>query len=244
MKDTFLITNGCSFVEGHNCIENPKVDLGNIISQKLNCDYTNLARGGNSNDAIFRTTFNYLESKSFNNIKTKYNNIYLIIGLTAWARFDMYIKEVDNYISINAGGVNGMLTHDLDLNLNLINNEIVHLHKMYGVDFKNTNLTQFLIQYLTIFGEYEPNKHRILRELELLNSYCKLNNINLVVFNSLEGLKPYDLPSNLNFYKDDHKTWFARIEKTNMGYNDHPNGMATEIMANHLINYMSEIQIL
>ena len=86
MKPDFLIFNGCSFTEGgglsnrfilnqygydtpldvnveyHN-IKN-ELRFSKLVSKHFNCDYVNLAESCNSNDNIFQSIFDYVESNT------------------------------------------------------------------------------------------------------------------------------------------------------------------------------------
>jgi hypothetical protein len=101
-KIKYLVTNGCSYSAGA-CMytgddeevkkNQNKNRFSKKLSEKLNCEEINLARPGGSNDRIFRTTFDWIQEN-----KEKVKDTLFIIGLTAFARVDLYDKKKNRYL--------------------------------------------------------------------------------------------------------------------------------------------------
>ena len=63
------------------------------LSEKLNCEEINISQSGGSNDRIFRTTFDWIQSN-----KEKVKDTLFVVGLTTINRVDLYSKHDNRYI--------------------------------------------------------------------------------------------------------------------------------------------------
>ena len=82
---------------------NPKIINASIVplkagilkklSEKLNCEEINISQSGGSNDRIFRTTFDWIQSN-----KEKVKDTLFVVGLTTINRVDLYSKHDNRYI--------------------------------------------------------------------------------------------------------------------------------------------------
>ena len=63
------------------------------LADKLNCEEINIATGGGSNDRLFRRLFNWIE-----NNEEKVKDSVFVVGLTHWARKDLYSVNLQDYI--------------------------------------------------------------------------------------------------------------------------------------------------
>ena len=77
----------------------------NYLSKKLSWTLVNHAASGCSNDRIYRTTTDYINSL------TNYDNLYIIIGWTSWEREEWLVDG--EYYQVNASGMNYFPTADL-----------------------------------------------------------------------------------------------------------------------------------
>lgn len=99
MNPDFILFNGCSFTEGGGLEDadilnkygymlskrknqyfeiREELRYSNILSKKIGCDYINLAESCNSNENIFKTTFEYIHDTDL----SKYKNKIAIIQIT------------------------------------------------------------------------------------------------------------------------------------------------------------------
>lgn len=119
MKPDFLIFNGCSFTEGGGLsnrfilnqygydtpldvnveYHNIKSELrfSKLVSEHFNCDYVNLAESCNSNDNIFQSTFDYVES----NIDklSEYENVICFIQTTMAQRKTIWYNNIKHNLN-------------------------------------------------------------------------------------------------------------------------------------------------
>ena len=240
-----IILNGCSFIAGHWS------DYSSTLSYHLT-DLTgsrpiNLAKAGGSNERIFRTTFNYFEAM-------KPQNSLVVIGLSHWARFELYEESTDYYFPMN------FLSHDFQKDLKTIIGRKEHHYLDHEFDlaaaerkeFKNffskfslTELRKAVLLYVTVFRNKRSVLEDVLREVKLLKLLCDSTNNKLLVFNSLDCLHEPDLDY---FFKiADHDSWYDKIiidkqEHPDPGFKSHPNSesnleVAKQILKEYEIRY-------
>ena len=212
-----IILNGCSFIEGHWS------DYNSTLSYHLT-DLTgsrpiNLGKAGGSNERIFRTTFNYFEAM-------KPRNSLIVIGLSHWARFEIYDETTDFYFPMN------FFSHDFQQDLkNIIGRKEHHyLDKEFELaaaerkEFKNffsqfslKELRKAILLYVTVFKNKQAVLDDVLREVKLLKLLCDSTNNKLLVFNSLDCLHEPGLDY---FFKvADCDSW---LDKIIMDKQEHP----------------------
>ena len=183
-----IILNGCSFIEGHWS------DYTSTLSYHLT-DLTgsrpiNLGKAGGSNERIFRTTFNYFEAM-------KPQNSLVVIGLTHWARFELYDDTTDFYFPMNffsddfesdIKNIIGRKEYQyIDHELNLAAAEKKEFKKFFS-NFTSEELRKAVLLYITVFKNYQAVLDDVLREVKLLKLLCDSTNNKLLVFNSLDCL--------------------------------------------------------
>tara|TARA_R100000027_G_scaffold48118_1_gene36850 strand:- start:123 stop:818 length:696 start_codon:yes stop_codon:yes gene_type:complete len=86
--EKLLITNGCSFTFGDELKDRKNQAFPYVISKNLNIPVINLAYNGKSNEAILRTTLEYV----FNNDLSKVEPIF-ILGWSGISRKEFYINN-------------------------------------------------------------------------------------------------------------------------------------------------------
>jgi hypothetical protein len=190
MKPDFLIFNGCSFTQGGG-LENPFIlnlygyDLpikednseyfeirkelrySNHISEYFKCEHVNLAETCNSNENIFQTTFNYVES-NLEKLK-KYNNIYCFIQTTMSSR--KTVKYRGEIINLNGFDKN-------NFPFTTKNGYYDSLQKWYEI---------YVVDIFDEKTEAKKNK----KEIYTLKEYLKSKNIktHFIIYSDIELLK-------------------------------------------------------
>jgi hypothetical protein len=85
MKQKLIITNGCSFTWGDELSNREQEAYPYIIGKKFNCSVRNLAENAQSNEAIVRTTIEYLMTHDLSD----YDPV-LIIGWSGISRKEIW----------------------------------------------------------------------------------------------------------------------------------------------------------
>lgn len=191
-----------------------------VLSDKLNCEEINIATGGSSNDRIFRTTFDWIE-----NNKEKIKNTLFIIGLTHWARKDLYSVNLQDYI------ISSEIFQDFDRIAN-------------DVNCKQEEVKQwrdFELKYLTDEDEIEK---KVIRDCVLLDSLITQLNGDVIFFNGLR--ESNIIHPKLNFLQFDSKhykgyDWCHFIRKHDPTWDGgHPNEQHHHQMANQLYKFIDK----
>jgi hypothetical protein len=117
MKKSLLVTSGCSWTLGVGvgfqngmtdeqysqiCWDSDICDqlsFRGILSNKYNLDNINLAGGGNSNQRQFRLIKKFFTSKETKDLLTKYDQVFVLHGITSTARNELYVVEKNRMIS-------------------------------------------------------------------------------------------------------------------------------------------------
>jgi hypothetical protein len=250
-NDSLIITNGCSFVAGHDGEKFPNRILARVLGNKMSSDFVSLAKSCNSNDAIFRTTFNYLTSNDFLNKEHEYKKTYLIIGLSDYGRLEFYNDTENTYLQYSlatASASSNIGTFESDFKFIETENKLLSNHlKNSLTPVPELSLHEFMLVYELVLNKYKVHMHRNVREMVLLNSYCIQNNINLLFFNALHGIDVKDIPTGINFYKkfsfyEHFASWKESLTPDTLIPDDgHPNELGVDIMSDELIEYMNKL---
>ena len=174
-----IILNGCSFIAGHSVLKN--TTLGYHLKTLSGIEPINLALHGSSNQRMFRTTYEYLSNN-------KITNSLIILGITHWARIELYDEEKEKFYPINfwSNEFESILKKVIaNAESKYVDNEIKLIDNK-GWD--STFLKKFIIFYLATFKNEKIERAKIEREIVLFEHYCKANNNTLITFNSLEGV--------------------------------------------------------
>jgi len=118
MKDTILLTFGCSWTFGEGSgyedwmnekeyekiRENEKICYENgwrkRVIEHFDIDHINFGEPGSSNDRQFRLAKQFFASKKFEEIYTSYKKIIVLWGITATNRYDFWCKDTNRYEKI------------------------------------------------------------------------------------------------------------------------------------------------
>lgn len=131
------------------------------LADKLNCEEINIATGGGSNDRLFRRLFNWIE-----NNEEKVKDSVFVVGLTHWARKDLYSVNRQDYI------ISTEIWQDFD-------------YIAEEVNCKQEEVEQwrdFELKYLTDTDEIEK---KVMRECVLFDSLITQLGGDVVFFNAL-----------------------------------------------------------
>lgn len=239
-KYKYLVVNGCSFVEGGPMLadyelEYPKSTryseltsverkhfkiihrFSKLLSDSLGCEEINLAKGGGSNDRIFRTTFDWVE-----NNKEKVNKTLFVCGLTDIFRRDLYSLYDDRYV-VNSSPIESAYTCSQHATTK---SEAEQWYK-------------FELNYLQ--KESELLK-KLLRDCILFDCYIKGLSSNIIFFSSFQG-GVFD--ENINFLKFknekyDGYTWAKFIGSYRRYSLHHPNADDHKMLSSLLYKYIKE----
>ena len=232
-----IILNGCSFVEGN--LDVPESTLSYHLEAITGKPIINLGKSGANNERIFRTTFNFLEENQI-------RDSFIVIGLTHWARFELYDEGLDKYHSFNFW--DNSLLKGLEMVINYNNTKYLEYEfkfaliknpnfKKYFSTYTKQELIKAIMFYLTIIKNKKAEVNKIKRELILLESYCEKFNNKLFYFNSLECLPNLDKENYIKI--GDQTCWYDYIEKQNMKddiFTNHPNSQSNKQVANLIKN--------
>ena len=115
MKDTILLTFGCSWTFGEGSgyedwmneeqyekiRENEEICYKNGWRKKViehfDIDHINFGQPGSSNDLQFRLAKHFFTSKKFQEIYKSYKNIIVLWGITSTNRYDFWCKDTNKY---------------------------------------------------------------------------------------------------------------------------------------------------
>lgn len=118
MKDTILVTFGCSWTFGEGsgyedwmsekeyekiradekiCYEN---SWRKKVIEHFDIDHINFSEAGSSNDLQFRLAKQFFTSKKFQEIYKSYKNIIVLWGITATNRYDFWCRDTNKYAKI------------------------------------------------------------------------------------------------------------------------------------------------
>lgn len=190
MKPDFIIFNGCSFTEGGG-LENPSIlnlygyglpikedgseyfeireqlRYSKYISEYFKCEYVNLAETCNSNENIFQTTFDYIES-NLEKLK-KYNNIYCFIQTTMSSRKS--VKYRGETINLNGFDKNS--------------------HPFRNKNGYYDNLQKWYETFIVDIFDEKVEANKIKKEIYTIREYLKSKNIkpNFIIYSDVELLK-------------------------------------------------------
>jgi len=231
-----IILNGCSYIQGHD--EDIESRLDTHIANITGIEPINLSVGGSSNDRIFRTTFEFIE-------KNLIENSLIVIGLSHWARFEIYSESTKATYQMNFWlneGLETMLSEIrqgqseqyLDEEINRMRSQ-GHHKNMFNF-FSTRELKKFTIFYLENLRSEELRLMHNFRELKLLNSYLREKNNTLIAFNSLHGT--YNNIEEEFFIKPFlEKDWYSHImdKREHPLYPGHPDSDSNLEMAKLLI---------
>lgn len=237
-----IIINGCSFVAGHH--GDTKSTLGHHLQELTGKEVKNLAVHGGCNGRTFRTTFDYLKSN-------KITNSLVVVGLTHWARIELYNAKDKLFYPINFWGndFKEIIKHTLDnTEAQYLNEEIkVIKDQDYGTginfikEWDEAFLKKFIVFYLSGFMNESVEKQKLEREVELLDCFCRENNNILVSFNSLDGVSSrYTHPS---FFRiKEYHNWLDLINESqdfhsDPGFIGHPSTQSNLEIAKLILNH-------
>ena len=215
-KIKYLVVNGCSFSEGACMYPNLKEiqdkkyenRFSKNLSEKLNCEEINISQSGGSNDRIFRTTFDWIQSN-----KEKVKDTLFVVGLTTINRVDLYSKHDNRYIPAQP----------------FYSGESIKLIAKYlncSMD-EAWSWINFKLDYT--YDEKEVSK-KVERDCILLNNYV---NGNIIFFNALDKVDIFI--NELDFLTfGEHKSW---QELTGMDFGhpkEHHHHEMAEILFKHI----------
>lgn len=229
-KYDLLCVNGCSFTYGTGIFPRGEIEslrFSRLLSDELNCEEYNISKAGGSNQRIIRTTFNYL-----NNFH-KDDNILFIIGLTGWARDEVYFNLDEQF-------------YQMYFHPNKIKSKSLFSKRLpfdlYDVTFDEGK--RFLEVFCKYFQNEEVFLERHIRELIMLQSHIKqvLPNSDMIVFNSLLYNVSDKMKRNFNWFEfDDAENWIKYCIKNKIkGDNTHPSAEAHKLITKDLKGYIDE----
>tara|TARA_A100001201_G_C4093933_1_gene203035 strand:- start:952 stop:1809 length:858 start_codon:yes stop_codon:yes gene_type:complete len=170
----YLITNGCSFTEGHNI---QPISWAHYLSKELDLELINLGKGGTGNQIIVQNTINYATIE-----KDKADNAFFVIQLSECLRYlincDIWDNNQENsfYWHITPGQfINDNGFHGWDLTFKL--NKHIYDNR-YGLAPFYSNITFSLIQTFWAIINFV--------------NFCERNNYPYLIFDGLNNHVPYE----------------------------------------------------
>ena len=199
MNYDVVVNFGCSFMNGDrvryindNGQETnlgEKIVAAKLLSDKLNCDFVNLARTGAANDTIFRRLYGWVESN------TIYKNPLIIIGLSGTARFSYFSEHQNRFYNLHPHQID---SYD-DKSLEVMNERVTNNLE------KPSILRSWLEYYCKWFYSDEHNDKKLQQEITFLHYYLKGNNCDYRLHNSLQDSLG-SIKSKINYvsFQDEH----------------------------------------
>ena len=175
MNYDVVVGVGCSYMNADRILgKTLKVATeyrpGNILSNKLKCDYVNLARTGSSNGGMFRRIYDWVESN------VKYKNPLFVIGLSESTRYPFYSEHKGEFYDLQPGAVASYTDEALEgINTKLTNSKD-----------SVQNLRQWLEYYVQWVYNDEVEDKKLQRKIVFLHHYLKGNNCDYRIHNSLQ----------------------------------------------------------
>lgn len=233
-----FILNGCSFIAGHSV--DYKSTLNYHFSELTGKEPINLGKSGGSNERTFRTIFNYIESK-------RPTNHCIVLGLTHWARFEIYDETTNTYFPMNFFSndfqqdiiniIGNKQYHYIDVEFELAAAEKEEFSNFFN-NFSKEDLRKATLLYVTVMRNKRAILDNVLREVKLLKVLCESLNNQLIVFNSLDCLKK----PNLDYFIEipGYNTWLDKITDENRCHPDpnfsfHPDSESNLEMTKYII---------
>jgi hypothetical protein len=195
MNYDVVVNFGCSFMNGDRIRDEDGVSLqsevvaARLISNKLNCDFVNLAKTGAANDTIFRRLYNWVESN------TEYKNPLMIIGLSGTARFSYFSEHMNRFYNLHPAHIN---SYD-DKSLEVMNERVTNNLEKPNV------LRNWIEYYYKWFYSDEHNDKKLQQEITFLHHYLKGNKCDYRLHNSLQDSLG-SIKSKINYvsFQDEH----------------------------------------
>ena len=202
MSYDIVVGVGCSFMNGDCILDIDGNWIGKhhqpqkYLSEELGCDFVNLARTGASNERIFISIYDWVESN------TEYKNPLFIIGLTALPRMLIRNDKQKTYFDLHPHSFydytkEGMNKKNLQVSNGIANlKDFINWGKFYMKWIYNQNLEMKKLQ----------------RNVMMLHHYLKGNNCDYRIHNSLEDFLG-NIKDKINYisFKDEtyngHDTW-------------------------------------
>jgi len=187
------------------------------LADKLNCEEINISQGGSSNDRIFRTLFNWIESN-----EEKVKDCLFVIGLTDNIRKDLWSNYKNDYI---------------------ISSEIWHDIKYIARDLNTTEdevnqWRDFELKYLLNEDEIEKD---LIRKCVLFDSYVGGNMVFLNAWRRSEVVHPNLKFLKLKSEKYEGYNWSDYIASyTPDWYYEHPREFHHHEMADILYEFINK----
>tara|TARA_A100001515_G_scaffold53862_1_gene42662 strand:+ start:15 stop:758 length:744 start_codon:yes stop_codon:yes gene_type:complete len=162
----YIIVNGCSFTCGINSDNFPLVN-------KYNAKFYNISKQGGSLQRIVRTTLDWISKNP-----KKINDTLFVLGITSIERFELFNNKSNSWAPMNHWYGDIKIRHSDDKSKNQNSTLIgwsVEERNNYFYNFYNDN---------AIF-------YSAIKDIITLQTLFKLNNIDYVMFDSLEPLDSY-----------------------------------------------------
>tara|TARA_R100000081_G_C4754821_1_gene136481 strand:- start:34 stop:819 length:786 start_codon:yes stop_codon:yes gene_type:complete len=205
-----VVNFGCSFMNGDrvryindNGQETnlgEKIVAAKLLSDKLKCDFVNLAKTGAANDTIFRRLYSWVESN------TIYKNPLIIIGLSGTARFSYFSEHQNRFYNLHPHQID---SYD-DKSLEVMNERVTNNLE------KPSILRSWLEYYCKWFYSDEHNDKKLQQEITFLHYYLKGNNCDYRLHNSLQDSLG-SIKSKINYvsfqdeYYQDEDCWYKYL---------------------------------
>jgi len=211
MNYDVVVNFGCSFMNGDRARyinkNGQETNLGasvvasKLLSDKLNCDFVNLAKTGAANDTIFRRLYRWVESN------TTYKNPLIIIGLSGTSRFSYFSEHTNRFWNLQPAHMDSYN----DKSLEVMNERVTNNLEKPG------DLRNWLEYYYKWFYNDEHNDLKLQREVMMLHHYLKGNNCDYRLHNSLRDSLG-DIKSKINYISfldndyTEEDTWYKYLQ--------------------------------
>lgn len=257
MKDTVLLTFGCSWTFGEGSgyedgmtemqyekiRENEKICYENGWRKKVveyfDVEHINFSEPGSSNDLQFRLCKQFFISNKFKDLRDKYKNIIVLWGITSTYRYDFWCKDTNRFEKIL---------------LNTSEEDV----KKFGEYKDHIGLTIKKLSYNDFV-----RKRQLEIEISFFNQYFKLINIKNYWFDTFYSIDYKIKPQNffdiekkqrdlLNVLCNKHSDSYSNLNVTNHFeyakdngiinlYSLHPKKDGYKLIANYFIEKLKEV---
>ena len=220
-----MLFNGCSHTAGSEieyeqqpfCYEK---SWGKFLSNMTGNEYINIARGGSSNEYIFRTTQDWIIENVLINKLYKIEDLHVIVMWSGFDRKELYIPDINFVDNINPMTDPKFIPTSMKNELENFKDTIVYFHDILYSNLKNLTY----VNNLSIFLDTFKIKYTFLNALHSFLGLEDLDKNNILCSSYINNLWLYDDTKkikHIGFNNSDDTFFFHLTNKTNFKWSIH-----------------------